>query len=206
MLAGKMEHKDSVGNTGNLEAGSVQWMTAGRGIVHSEMPQQEDGLIWGFQLWVNLPASDKMTAPRYQDVPPEQIPVVAIPGGSLRVVAGSFGDVTGPVGDVATEPLYLDLVLSEGAVDVPVPEGHTAFAYVFEGSGTIADVEVERGQFLVLEDGDEVSFSTEGGLRALFVAGRPIGEPIVQYGPFVMNSMQEIQDAIRDYQAGRFAG
>ena len=152
MLAGRMRHGDNKGNTGLLGPGSVQWMTAGRGIVHSEMPEQEEGLMHGFQLWVNLPAKDKMTAPRYQDIAPEKIPEVDAGNGvRVRVIAGRFGDVQAPVSGVATDPLYLDVALPAGAsFDVPLPAEHNAFAYVFEGAAKIAGEKVARGELAVL--------------------------------------------------------
>src|ERR1700691_1973348 len=158
VLAGRMSHRDSRGNSGLLTAGSVQWMTAGRGIVHSEMPEQENGLMWGFQLWVNLPAKHKMIAPRYQDIAPGRVPEAALPGGGkTRVLAGSFAGVTGPVEGIVTEPLLLDLALPAGAsVTVPLPRGHSAFIYAFEGEATVgADATaLPRGTAAVLGDGD----------------------------------------------------
>ncbi len=209
MLAGSMQHKDSVGSVGNLQAGSVQWMTAARGIIHSEMPKQEDGLMWGFQLWVNLPAKDKMGDPRYQDIEPTDIPEQALPdGGVVRVIAGRFGEVTGPVGGVATEPVMLDVGLPAGAsLDVPIPAGHNGFAYVFEGSASLGDRDdaVARGHIAVLEgEGDGLRIAAgEGATRVLVVAGRPIGEPVARYGPFVMNTRGELEQAFRDYRSGR---
>ena len=206
MLAGRMRHGDHKGNVGLLRPGSVQWMTAGRGIVHSEMPEQENGLMWGFQLWVNLPAKDKMIEPRYQEFAPEEIPETAKDGVRVRVIAGRFGDVEGAVRAVATEPLYLDLALSAGAaVDVPVTAGHAAFAYVFEGSVEIGGRAIQRGELAVLSDGAAVSLKAgEGAGRLILLAGRPLREPVAKYGPFVMNTPQEIHDAIADFQAGRF--
>jgi redox-sensitive bicupin YhaK (pirin superfamily) len=209
MLAGRMRHGDNQGNSGLLTPGSVQWMTAGRGIVHSEMPEQEDGLIWGFQLWVNLPAKDKMTAPRYQDIAPERIPEVALQGATARVIAGALGDTRGPVQDVATAPLYLDLRLQAGAqLDVPVPAGHNAFVYVYEGQATIGDGaarELVRGDLGVLGDGETVHMSAgDAPTKLILVAGRPLNEPVAKYGPFVMNTPQQIQQAIEDYRSGSF--
>ncbi|MCA9656415.1 MAG: pirin family protein [Myxococcales bacterium] len=209
MLAGSMEHRDSVGNTGNLRAGSVQWMTAARGIIHSEMPKQEDGLMWGFQLWVNLPAADKLGDPRYQDVEPEAIPEQALPGGGrVRVVAGRFGDAVGPVGGVATSPLMLDVGLPAGStVEVPIPAGHNGFAYVFEGSAALGDREapLPRGQLAVLgREGDGLRIvAGQAGTRVLLVAGRPLGEPVARYGPFVMSTREELEQAFLDYRSGR---
>ncbi|MEO7916680.1 MAG: pirin family protein [Dokdonella sp.] len=211
MLAGSMRHADNQGNSGHLRPGSVQWMTAGRGIVHSEMPEQEDGLMWGFQLWVNLPASDKMTAPRYQDIAPERVAVVdAADGVQVRVIAGSFQGVDGPVQAVATEPVYLDIALEAGrSLDVPLPDGHSAFAYVFEGEAIIGTEPgagaVARGELAVLSTGDQVTVvSVDGPARLLIVAGRPLNEPVARYGPFVMNTREEIVQAAQDFQAGRF--
>jgi redox-sensitive bicupin YhaK (pirin superfamily) len=210
MLAGSMRHEDSVGNTGNLRAGSVQWMTAARGIIHSEMPKQEEGLMWGFQLWVNLPAKDKLGDPRYQDIDPSEIPEQPLAdGGVVRVVAGRFADRVGPVGGVATEPMMLDVGLpAGGSLDVPIPAGHAGFAYVFEGRATLGDREtaVERGHLAVLaREGDGLRIAAVGqdGTRVLVVTGKPIGEPVARYGPFVMNTREELEQAFRDYQSGR---
>src|SRR5262249_31204137 len=161
MLAGRMRHGDNQGNSGLLTAGSVQWMTAGRGILHSEMPEQEDGLMWGFQLWVNLPAKDKMTAPRYQDIAPDRIPEVELaPGARVRVIAGAVAGATGPVQGVATAPVYLDLRLAQGAqAEIPLPVGHNAFVYVYEGQARIGDgshSQLQRGDLGVLELGEMV--------------------------------------------------
>jgi redox-sensitive bicupin YhaK (pirin superfamily) len=209
MLAGRMRHGDNQGNVGLLRAGSVQWMTAGRGIVHSEMPEQEDGLMWGFQLWVNLPAKDKMTAPRYQDIEPEAIPTVTLAeGASVRVVAGRVGEVEGPVRAVATEPVYLDVRLpAEATFRHDLPTAHNAFVYVYDGDGGVDIVgrTVARGELAVLGPGEAVAVRATGApARFLLVAGRPLNEPVVKYGPFVMNSEIEIRQAIADFQSGRF--
>jgi quercetin 2,3-dioxygenase len=212
MLAGAMEHRDHSGNRGNLVAGSVQWMTAGRGIVHSEMPRQEDGLMWGFQLWVNLPAAHKMDPPRYQDIPPSAIPQRTQDGATVRVIAGESGGVRGPVLGIVTEPLYLDVSVPANArFEHPVPAGHNAFVYVFEGEGEIGGEGTSGGRRLetarlgVLGNGDTVAVKAGGqGVRFLLVAGRPIGEPIVRYGPFVMNTRDEIRKAVTDFQSGAF--
>ncbi|HEX7341315.1 MAG TPA: pirin family protein [Rhodanobacteraceae bacterium] len=210
MLDGRMRHGDNQGNSGLLTAGSVQWMTAGRGIVHSEMPEQEEGLMRGFQLWVNLPAADKMTAPRYQDIAPEAIPEVDPAAGvHVRVIAGNFGGITGPVSGVATEPLYLDIALAPGGkVSVPVPVSHHAFAYVFDGEGVTlgssGDALAHR-ELAVLDDGDGVMLEAgPSAARLLLVAGKPLNEPVARYGPFVMNNTRQIHEAIADFQAGRF--
>jgi redox-sensitive bicupin YhaK (pirin superfamily) len=210
MLAGRMRHGDNQGNSGLLTAGSVQWMTAGRGILHSEMPEQENGLMWGFQLWVNLPAKDKMTAPRYQDIAPEKIPEVQLaPGVNVRVIAGEIGGVTGPVQAEATAAVYLDVRLQRGAdVEIALPMGHSAFAYVYEGQARIGDgngSEVLRGDLAVLDFGDGVRITApEAPARLIVVAGRPLNEPVAKYGPFVMNTPQQIAQTIEDFRAGRF--
>jgi len=208
MLAGRMRHRDNQGNSGLLVPGSVQWMTAGRGIVHSEMPEQENGLMWGFQLWVNLPAREKMTAPRYQDIPPEQIPEAeAGKGVRVRVLAGTLNGITGPVQAVATEPVYLDIRLDAGATfTTPLPSTHHAFAYVYEGAATVGDTgrQVVRGDLAVLGQGDSFQVSATHPARLILVAGRPLHEPVARYGPFVMNTREEIMQAFADFQAGRF--
>jgi redox-sensitive bicupin YhaK (pirin superfamily) len=206
MLAGRMRHRDNKGNEGLLTAGSVQWMTAGRGIVHSEMPEQEQGLMQGFQLWLNLPAKDKMTAPRYQDIAPERIPVVEpSPGVSAKVIAGELAGVKGPVEAGATEPFYFDFQMQAGStVDVPLPAWHNAFAYVYEGAAEVGGKALERGTIAVLTAGDSVRLAADHGARLILVAGKPIGEPVAKYGPFVMNTTDELRTAFADYQAGRF--
>ena len=210
MLAGRMRHRDNQGNSGLLLPGGAQWMTAGRGIVHSEMPEQEHGLMRGFQLWVNLPARDKMTAPRYQDIDPERIPEVALPGGAtVRVVAGRVGGAEGPVGGVATDPVYLDILLEPGGRFAQrLPAGHTAFAYVYEGEAVIGAPgngrSVGKSRLAVLSEGDGFAVASGQGARLILVAGRPLKEPVAKYGPFVMNTPDEIRQAIRDFQAGRF--
>lgn len=211
MLAGRMKHGDNQGNTGLLGPGSVQWMTAGRGIVHSETPQQQDGLMWGFQLWVNLPASDKLTEPRYQDIQGEDIPETdPAPGVHARVLAGELDGVSGPVSGVATQPVFYDLALEPGtSYEVELPEAHSAFVYVFDGSAVsiVSDtgsVPVERGEIALLTTGDHVALET-GAERArlMLVAGRPLNEPIARYGPFVMNTRDEIYQAFADFRDGR---
>lgn len=207
MLAGHMRHGDNQGNTGHLGPGSVQWMTAGRGIVHSEFPEQEDGLMWGFQLWVNLPSSDKMTAPRYQDIPAEDIPSVQpAEGVSVKIIAGRIGDVEGPVSGVATEPRYFDLAIdADVSYTLELPDGHNAFAYVFQGSATIgaARTFVQRGELALLTPGADLGIEAVEDCRLIVVAARPLKEPIARYGPFVMNTREEIMQAFQDYQSGR---
>ncbi len=210
MLAGRMRHRDNQGNSGLLTPGSVQWMTAGRGIVHSEMPEQENGLMAGFQLWVNLPARDKMTAPRYQDIPPEQVPELQpAPGVTLRLLAGGLDGVAGPVSGIeGTQPLYVDVQLAAGArAALAVPATHNAFAYVYEGAARIAGAPqaTARGELAQLGAGDRFEAeAADGPARLVLVAGRPLGEPVARYGPFVMNTREEIMQAFSDYQSGRF--
>ncbi len=207
VLAGRMRHADNKGNTGLLRPGSVQWMTAGRGIVHSEMPEQENGLMWGFQLWVNLPAKDKMMAPRYQDIQPDDVPEVDLPNGAMvRVLAGGFNGVRGPVDGIVTEPTLLDVTVPAGAeLVVPVPAVHNAFIYVFDGDVLAGEpaVQVKRGTLAVLGAGDAIRLRG-GPARVLLAAARPLNEPVARYGPFVMNTADEIRQAVADYQNDRF--
>jgi len=207
MLDGRMRHKDNHGNEGLMTPGSVQWMTAGRGIVHSEMPEQEQGLMRGFQLWVNLPAKDKMGEPKYQEFSAERIPRVALTEGvEVKVIAGRVGDVIGPVQQPATDPTYLDVALAADArFEHSIPAGHNAFAYVYEGEIAVDGTMVGKGELLVFGPGDAVRFSGQAAnSKLIVVAGRPIGEPVARYGPFVMNTQAEIMQAVQDYQAGRF--
>ena len=212
MLEGRMRHKDSVGNVGLLEPGSVQWMTAGRGIIHSEMPEQEEGRMAGFQLWVNLAAKDKMTAPAYRDVPPADVPTITLDSGvALRVIAGQALGVAGAVSRPTTEPLVLDITLPAGAsFDAAVPVGHNAFVYVY-GGGTVdvggQMVESERMAILANDaSADGVRLTAMGQpARVLLVAGAPLNEPIAQYGPFVMNTTEQIHQAVADFQRGALA-
>jgi len=207
MLAGKMEHADHAGNRGLLVGGGAQWMTAGRGLIHSETPKQEDGLMWGFQLWVNLPAANKMTAPRYQDIEPAAIPEVELPQGSVRVVAGRFQNAVGPVQGIVTDPLYLDVRLeASGRFDTSLPSDHTAFVYVYQGAGSVGGIKVEPKQLAILSAGERVSAEASAeGFRFLCIAARPLKEPIARYGPFVMNTREEIHQAFEDFRSGRFA-
>ncbi|MCW5579938.1 MAG: pirin family protein [Luteimonas sp.] len=211
MLDGRMRHRDNHGNEGLLVPGSVQWMTAGRGLVHSEMPEQEAGRMRGFQLWVNLPAKDKMTNPRYQEFPPEQLPVVTpAEGVTVKLVAGEVDGVRGPIVQPATDPLYLDVGLAPDAEWLyALPEGHSAFAYAFEGALTVGDGDDARPlaaqEMAVLGGGAVLKLRAgEGGARLIVVAGRPLREPVARYGPFVMNTKQEIMQAFVDFQEGRF--
>lgn len=207
MLAGAMEHRDSVGNRGLLGPGSVQWMTAGRGLVHSEMPKQQDGKMWGFQLWVNLPARQKMIPPRYQDLAPGTVPEVDVDEARARVLAGALNGVTGPVQGVVVAPTVLDLTIPAGGrfrTDT-VPVTHTAFAYVTEGSVAFGETpsRVEGGTLAVLGAGETIDARADRDTRLLLVAGAPIGEPVARRGPFVMNSDEEIRQAYEDYRTGR---
>ncbi len=206
MLAGRMRHEDNKGNRGLLRPGSVQWMTAGRGIVHSELPEQEDGLMWGFQLWVNLPARDKLCEPRYQEIAPEEVPEVAVDGGGkVRVIAGSVGGTTGPISGVATDPTYLDVALPAGtAFAHDLPAQHNAFVYVFEGFAEIGGETLARGRVAVLSHGERIEVSAPKGGRFILVAGKPLGEPVAKYGPFVMNTVDELRQAVADFQSGKF--
>ncbi|WP_269791350.1 pirin family protein [Stenotrophomonas sp. Iso1] len=210
MLDGRMRHKDNHGNEGLLTPGSVQWMTAGRGLVHSEMPEQESGRMRGFQLWVNLPARDKMSEPRYQEFAPDQIPqVTPVEGVTVKVIAGQLGDVHGPIVQPATDPLYLDIAMTAGSRYVyPLPEGLSVFAYVFEGGVMLGDAanarSVVQHELAVLGDGQLEMLAGAGGARLILVGGRPLREPVARHGPFVMNTREELMQAFVDYQEGKF--
>ncbi len=206
MLAGAMEHRDSIGNRGHLGPGSVQWMTAGSGIIHSEMPKQENGLMWGFQLWVNLPARSKMMKPRYQDLQADKVPEVTVGSATVRIVAGTVAGVTGPVEGIVTAPTMLDVKLAAGgSFDHELPVEHAAFVYVFEGAVKVGPQRraIARGQLATLSRGETVHAESEGGGRFLLLAGAPIGEPVARYGPFVMNTEDELRQAFADYRSGR---
>jgi hypothetical protein len=211
MLDGRMRHRDNQGNEGVLVPGAVQWMTAGRGILHSEMPEQEQGRMRGFQLWVNLPATDKMTAPRYQEFGPTRIPEVR-PGEGVRVkvIAGEAGGIRGPIAQPATDPLYIDLHLRAGArFDEPVAQGHNAFAYVYEGAARFGEgsdaATVQARELALLGPGDTIVVEgRDADTRMIVVAGRPLREPVARRGPFVMNTREELLQAFADLQAGRF--
>lgn len=208
MLAGRMRHKDSAGHEGLLENGGMQWMTAGRGVIHSEIPQQEEGVMEGFQLWLNLPAKDKMSAPWYRDFTAAELPHVNVGAGGMAIVlAGESHGVTGAVTREATAPLYLDLHLSAGSIFAqPLPADRNAFVYVYRGAVSIAGETVAAGRMAILaNEGDGVTVENAEDARLILVAGRPLNEPITQYGPFVMNTQEEIQQAVADYRAGRLA-
>jgi hypothetical protein len=208
MLAGRMRHRDSAGNEGLLQSGGVQWMTAGRGVIHSELPEQSEGLMEGFQLWLNLPAKDKMTAPWYRDLQSAEVPEWRDSGVIVRVIAGTSHDVAGAVQREGTAALYLDVHLAAGAVfDQLLPAQHNAFVYVYRGTATVGDQAVPQQRMAILANqGDGVRVTAaSGGARLLLMAGKPLNEPIAQYGPFVMNSQQEIFQAVEDFRAGRLA-
>ena len=203
-----------MGNRGELRSGGVQWMTAGRGVIHSEMPQQESGRMCGFQLWINLPAAEKMKPAGYRDIQPAQIPLVTLPdGGEVKVIAGSVSvgeeRIDGPIQGLTTEPLYLDLHLPAGAsFTQPLPDAHNAFVYAYEGSVSIGPANAQKALTLqsagVLSAGDSVQLTAGvDGARLILLAGKPLREPVVQYGPFVMNTREQIEQAISDYQHGR---
>jgi quercetin 2,3-dioxygenase len=208
LLAGIMQHRDSAGHTGTLRAGGVQWMTAGRGIEHSEMPKQENGLLSGFQLWVNLPAEQKMGKPRYQEYEPEEIPLETRDDGTeVRVIAGTTSEgTTGPVHQIAAQPIYFDVTLPDGAAfEEAIPAGHNAFVYLIEGTLRIGEETVPANTLAVLADGDRLSASAETDkCRFLLIAGKPFNEPVARSGPFVMNTNEEIQQAYTDYRSGSF--
>jgi quercetin 2,3-dioxygenase len=211
MVAGRMRHRDNAGHEGLLESGGVQWMTAGRGIVHSEMPEQRNGTMEGFQLWLNLPSGNKMAAPWYRDFQAADIPEFVTPGGvTVRVIAGRSHGVAGAVTRPDTEPLYVDLHLPAGTRFIqPLPPTHNAFLVVYRGGITVADDPVGDGQMAILANSptaDSVIIEAAAPARAILIAGRPLAEHIVQHGPFVMNSHEEIVAAIRDYQSGQFFG
>jgi len=210
MIAGRMLHRDSAGHEGLLENGGVQWMTAGRGVIHSEIPQQEDGVMEGFQLWLNLPGREKMNAPWYRDFTNADLPQFTTPAGvAVTVIAGASHGVAGAVTREATAPLYLDLHLGAGSrFEQPLPAGHNAFVYVYRGEVRIQGqaVPVQRMALLANEaEADGVVIEASADAKALLIAGQPLGEPIAQYGPFVMNTQQEIYQAISDFRDGRLA-
>src|SRR6187399_2046924 len=210
MIAGRMRHRDSAGHEGLLQNGGVQWMTAGRGVIHSELPEQEDGRMEGFQLWLNLAAKVKMRAPWYRDIQSAEIPELTTPEGvKVRVIAGASHGVEGAMQREVTEPLYLDLEIPAGAsFEQALPPSHNAFVYVYRGSLAIGDAEVPVQRMAILANGadrDGVVLKAKVPTRALLIAGKPLAEPIAQYGPFVMNTNDEIHAAVRDYQSGKFA-
>ena len=213
MISGHVNHKDSIGNSGSISAGDIQWMTAGGGIMHEEMPQPAQEALIGFQLWVNLPASLKMTTPHYQDITSNQIPEVSRENGvKIRVIAGEVDGVRGAVSEIYADPSYLDVSIpADGTFSHPVEKGHTAFAYMFEGSGffgsgqNTAESSVSQPGLVVLGDGDYIQVDAANEpVRFLLVSGKPLNEPIARYGPFVMNTQEEIQQALDDLRNGTF--
>lgn len=216
LLDGHMLHEDHLGNRGDLKSGGVQWMTAGRGIIHSEMPQQLEGRMRGFQLWINLPASEKMKPAGYRDIEPSEIPVVELPGGGrVKVIAGTLdmdgAKTAGPIQGLTTDPLYLDVQLPEGGTfSHPVNADYNAFVYSYEGAIAVGPPDdartVEAQSAGLLSEGGRIMLTAKtDGARLLVLAGRPLREPVVQHGPFVMNTTEEIEQAIRDYQNGQLA-
>jgi redox-sensitive bicupin YhaK (pirin superfamily) len=208
MLDGRMRHRDNAGNEGLLSPGGMQWMTAGRGIVHSEIPEQQDGLMHGFQLWINLPAADKMAAPSYRDIPATDIPQWQdADGNALKLLAGRFDGRQGAIERPVTDPLYLDIALRPGnRLWLPLPSSHHAFLYLYQGAVQAADSVMGERQLAVLDnDGDGIELlNGSAESRLLVLAARPLNEPIVQWGPFVINTRQEIEQAMEDYSEGRF--
>jgi redox-sensitive bicupin YhaK (pirin superfamily) len=209
MLEGQVNHRDTLGNHGTIGGGDVQWMTAGRGIMHEEMPKPYEGKMEGFQLWVNLPAKLKMTAPRYQDISSKNIPEVALPGGTkVRVIAGHLGEQSGAVTDIYADPTYLDVsVPPETSFRHQAAAGHNVFAYLFRGEAVFAEKSnaVTAPKLVLFEDGEGVEIRTqESEARFLLVSGLPLGEPIARYGPFVMNTREEIEETLRELREGKF--
>ena len=209
MLDGLMKHRDHMGNEGILRPGSVQWMTAGRGVIHEEMPQQENGLMRGFQLWVNLPASEKMKPAAYQNIEPEEITEISLEQGLIRLVAGSLdiggNHYEGPVSGISRQPIFMEVRLELGqTIELPVATELSGFVYLFEGSAELGDETLEIHEAAELSEGDTIRVSAgEAGARFMLIAGQAINEPIAQYGPFVMNTMDEIEQAISDYRANK---
>jgi len=219
MIDGRMQHRDHLGNVGDLGPGGVQWMSAARGVIHSEMPQQDHGRMRGFQLWINLPAAEKMKPAHYRDIPAAQIPLAALPGGgAVKVIAGIAlveglridGPINGAAARLSTDPLYLDVNLPAGGrFTHPLTAGHSAFVYLYEGTVSVGEGGAARplptrAAGILGADGESIQVTAgAGAARFILLAARPLGEPVVQYGPFVMNTREEIEQAIRDYQAGR---
>ena len=207
MLEGSTAHRDSLGNAGTIGPGDVQWMSAGRGILHEEMPRRgPSGNIYGFQLWVNLPSHLKMSEPQYQEVNSATIPTYEKDGVKIRVVAGTVDGVTGPVADIAASPLYMDVELAPASEwQLPIPSGHTLITYIFEGEGVFSGETVSAVKMLKYRDGDHLTFKTEhDSVRFMLIAGAPFKEPIVPYGPFVMNTIEEIQETLKELRNGTF--
>lgn len=204
MLAGTMEHKDSVGNTGEVEAGGVQWMRAAKGIIHAEMPKQIEGLMWGFQLWVNLPASEKMTDPEWYDFPSAKIPEVQAGNTTLRLIAGNYAQETGPV-SLPRRDFFMADVKLHGEFELKSQQQEKRLAYVYEGELELNGEVVSRGELLQLDSATDLALKSDAGAGIIVLAAKPINEPIAQYGPFVMNTSEELDTAIKDYQSGTLA-
>jgi redox-sensitive bicupin YhaK (pirin superfamily) len=218
MLEGTLRHRDNHGGEGRLGPGGVQWMTAGRGIVHSEFPEQDHGMMAGFQLWLNLPGKDKMCAPGYRDLPVDTIPVTTTPAGvTVKVIAGASQGTQGAMTREGTEPIYLDVHMPAGVeFSEALPAGHNAFIYVYEGTVQVGDPSAaganaprpaKKGEMAVLStsrDATGVTIASDAPAKLLLIAGKPLREPIAQYGPFVMNTHEQLVQAVQDYQAGRF--
>jgi len=207
MIEGTTAHRDSLDNAGVIGPGDVQWMSAGRGILHEEMPRRgPSGFVTGFQLWVNLPSHLKMSEPRYQEVTAATIPTYEKDGVRIRVVAGTVENITGPVRDIAASPLYMDVELAPGIEwKYPIPEGHTLIIYIFQGEGVFSGQAIDAVKMIKFADGDNIGIKTENNpVRFMLMAGAPFKEPIVPYGPFVMNTLEEIQQTLRDLRNGTF--
>ncbi|MBD2054506.1 pirin family protein [Oculatella sp. FACHB-28] len=206
VVEGRLKHADSHGNGGRLGPGAVQWMTAARGLIHAEMPDQASGPLRAFQLWINLPARNKMDVPRYQDIPAEQVPSLERDGVNVKVLAGTAFDLRSPIDAGPTDPVFLDLTLApDSKIAVPLPRGHQVFAYVYKGCACFSEQEARAETITLFSDGDHLEVSARESTRLLLLAARAIGEPIARQGPFVMNTPQEIRQAFADYQAGRFS-
>jgi redox-sensitive bicupin YhaK (pirin superfamily) len=215
VLYGKVEHGDSMGNKGTISSGDIQWMTAGSGIIHQEMPKgQEDGLMWGFQLWANLPASHKMMDPRYQDIKSNQVPEITLDGGvNVKIICGEINGLKGPIQDIVIDPEYLDITVPpKSSFTHSIKTRHKAFVYVIEGEGFFdqdrdsnAHEMVGPESLVIFDDGDEVAISTQDRpMRSLFASGKPIGEPVAWHGPIVMNTQEELRIAFEEYEKGTF--
>ncbi|MBD3304926.1 pirin family protein [candidate division KSB3 bacterium] len=210
MLHGKVRHEDSIGNRGVIQRGDMQWMTAGSGIIHQEMPEQDDGVLWGLQLWVNLPASHKMMPPRYQEIADAHIPEISLQDNvTVRVLCGTVGDVQGPVRGIVVDPEYLDVTVpADTTFEHPISQGYTAFAYVLEGHGYFDHARqhlIPPEHLVLFTDGDHVQITTEAdSVRFLLISGKPLKEPVAWYGPIVMNTNEELQQAFEEYRNGTF--
>ena len=209
MIDGHMLHEDSMGNRGDLKAGGAQWMKAASGVIHSEMPQQTDGLMRGFQLWINLPAAQKMSAPGYQEFSADAMPTVELDGSSIKLIAGKIGDVSGPIEDQNTDAFYFDLTITpDSTVTLDVPQTHQCFIYCYAGEAKILgdgnEHAIPTHSLATISNGNAITIcSAQESTRLIFVGGKPINEEIVQYGPFVMNTRHEIEAAINDYHNGQ---